>query len=271
MFDYIIIFILGSVGGFISGFLGVGGGIIYIPILDYFLSKMGLKDEYLVKCILANSLFTIIFSGLIASLKQYKTGNFFPKEIIQTAIPGVITAFLMTYLIRNGNWYSKPVFNSVFAIMLLIILVRMIFAKQHAESYSDEKVGSLKYMMTGFFAGLVTAITGLGGGVVMTPVINDVLKQNIKKASSISNGVIPLFAIAVGIYNLSGLPVQKINDWQIGYIIFPVILPMIFATFFFTPFGVRVSHRTKSLVIRFVFASFVTIVLIKTLYEIFFK
>lgn len=215
LFDYISIFILGSFGGFISGFLGVGGGIIYIPILDYFLSKMGMKDEYLVKGILANSLFTIIFSGSVASFKQYKLGNFFPKEIISTALPGIITALAVTYFIRNGNWYSKPVFNMVFLLMLLVIVLRMVLSRR-TENYPDGIVNPFKYMITGFLAGFVTAITGLGGGVVMTPVITDVLKQNIKKASSISNGVIPLFAIAVGIYNLSSLPQQKnkrMADW----------------------------------------------------------
>src|SRR5262245_19479412 len=119
--DYIIIFLLGSLGGFISGFLGVGGGIVYIPILDFFLMKMGLTDEALVKGILANSLFTIIFSGLVSSYKQYRSGNFFPKEIMQTALPGVITAVLVTWLIHAGSWYSKEVFNYVFACMLFII------------------------------------------------------------------------------------------------------------------------------------------------------
>ena len=65
MIDYtaiIYIFLLGSIGGFLSGFLGVGGGIVYVPILDYFLTKLGFTDGDLVNAILANSLFTIIFS-----------------------------------------------------------------------------------------------------------------------------------------------------------------------------------------------------------------
>src|SRR3954471_21040001 len=73
----------------------------------------------------------------------------------------------------------------------------------------------------------VTAMSGLGGGVVMTPIFTDVLKQNIKKASSISNGVIPLFAITVGVYNLSTSATEVVSNWQIGYIIIPLVLPMI--------------------------------------------
>ena len=68
--DYVLLFLLGSFGAFVAGFLGVGGGIIYIPILQHFLSKLNLPDDILVKAILANSLFVIIFSGSVATYKQ---------------------------------------------------------------------------------------------------------------------------------------------------------------------------------------------------------
>ncbi len=266
--DYLIIFFLGSIGGFISGFLGVGGGIVYIPILDYFLTKLGLQQDALVKGILANSLFTIFFSGSIASYKQYKSGNFYPKEILQTAIPGIITALFITYLIRNGNWYSKEIFNYVFAAMLLIISLRMLLAKP-VISDTEKVISNNKYRLTGFFAGLVTAFSGLGGGVVMTPVFTDLLKQTFKKASSVSNGVIPMFALFVGLYNLSGEQAQVVHQYQIGYIVFPLVLPMVLAAVFLTPLGVKVSHQVKPLLIRNIFAIFVSLIFIKTIYEIF--
>ncbi len=127
----------------------------------------------------------------------------------------------------------------------------------------------MQYGGTGFFAGIVTALSGLGGGVVMTPVFTDVLKISIRKASSISNGVIPLFAIAVGIYNLGDTPPYKVSEWQVGYIVFPVIIPMILATFIFAPLGVKTAQKTPQATIRLVFAAMVTLVLTKVLYEIF--
>jgi uncharacterized protein len=268
--DYILIFLLGSFGGFLSGFLGVGGGIIYVPILDYFLSKMGLADDDLVKGILANSLFTIIFSGSVSSYKQYKLGNFYPKEIMYTAFPGVLTAIGMTLLIRAGSWYDKSVFNYVFATMLFVIAVKMFISRSSNKSAgADDKINVPGYAATGFFAGIITAMSGLGGGVVMTPVFTDLLKQNIKKASSISNGVIPFFAISVGILNLAGNPGARVHEWQAGYIIFPVVLPMIVASIIFAPIGVNTSQRSNQSVIRITFAFFISLVLLKTIYSIF--
>lgn len=267
IFDLLLIFLMGSLGGFLSGFLGVGGGIVYVPILDYFLTKYGLQSDNLVKAILANSLFTIIFSGLASSYKQYKSGNFFPKEIIATAWPGLISAVCMTLLIRYGSWYNKEVFNVVFAAMLFAIAFRMITAKNNSYQQA-QKNGSTGFNLIGFFAGIITALSGLGGGVVMTPLFTDVLKINIKKASSISNGVIPVFAIAVGVLSLSSQTAPVVSSWQMGYVIFPVVVPMILATFVFAPIGVKASQTTSTQLIRIVFATFVSLVFFKTLYSI---
>ena len=153
--------------------------------------------------------------------------------------------------------------------MLLLIAIKMLGTKQKVLNESKTNNKTYQYLFTGFFAGIVTAMSGLGGGVVMTPIFTDIFKHDIRKASSISNGIIPLFAIAMGIYNLYGTSPQKITEWQIGYILFPVVLPMIFATFIFAPMGVKLSQKTKPQIIRAVFVSFVSIVLIKLVYEIF--
>lgn len=264
--DYMTLFILGAAGSFLSGYLGVGGGIIYVPILDYFLSKLGYRDEELVKAILANSLFTIVFSGVIASYKQYRLKNFYPKEILLTAIPGMISVLGMTWLITQGTWYDKPAFNIVFACMLGAIVLRMLLSKK-TES-SEEQVPSFGYAATGFTTGIVTALSGLGGGVLMTPIISEVLKQPLKKAGSISNGVIPLLAITVGIYNLSHTHIHKIHAFQLGAIVFPLVIPMIIASFIFAPLGVRASHYARQSVVKTIFTVLVSVILIKLLYEI---
>ncbi|MCZ2140074.1 MAG: sulfite exporter TauE/SafE family protein [Bacteroidia bacterium] len=270
--DIITLFLLGSIGGFLSGFLGVGGGIVYVPILDYFLSKYGFSDNQLVKAILANSLFTIIFSGFISSYKQYKLGNFYPKEIIYTALAGTVSAVIVTFLIKTGNWYSKQVFDYFFVVMLLLIALRMLFAQsKNIIPNQSHTANPLAYSTTGFFTGIITAMSGLGGGVIMTPIFTEILHQDIKKASSISNGVIPIFALAVGILNLTATPATYISNWQVGYIVFPIVAPMIVSAMLFAPIGVITSQKTKHQIIRLVFAIFVSTVFIKTVYAIIFK
>jgi uncharacterized membrane protein YfcA len=151
--------------------------------------------------------------------------------------------------------------------MLLFIAIRMFMAKS-STPINTANASAIGYSITGFIAGIITALSGLGGGVVMTPVFTDVLKQDIKKASSISNGVIPFFAIAVGFLNLTSVPNHLASEWQIGYIVFPVVLPMIVAALLFAPMGVMASQKASANVIRITFATFVSLVFIKTLFSI---
>jgi len=267
-YDYLLILIFGSIGAFMSGFLGVGGGMVYVPVADYFLTKAGMSGDLLVKGILANSLFTIFFSGSTSSYQQYKMGNFHPKEIIQTALPGMASAFFTAWLIKNGDWYSKSTFNYVFAAMLLVIVVRM-FGKKQVNKPIEKVTKPHQYSLTGMVAGIITSLSGLGGGIVMTPVFTDIMQLNIRKATSIANGVIPLFALVLGVYNLLDQPKTFVSEWQFGYIVFPIVLPLIAATFLFAPYGVKVAQKTKPTIIRFVFATFASLMLIKLSYEIF--
>lgn len=267
--DFIILFIFGSIGGFLSGFLGVGGGIIYVPILDYFLSKYFVNSSELVKAVLANSLFIIMFSAAVASYKQYKLGNLFFKEIIQTMLPGVVSVIVLHTLINNGNWYSRSVFLYFFLAMLLFVVVKMIVSKPILKTESTSHQSNYKYNITGAFAGIITAMSGLGGGIIMTPIFTEWMKLDIKKASAISTGVIFVFAFVIGILNINIKPENTISIYQIGYIVLPITLPLIIGTFLFAQMGVKKAQKSKSQTIRLVFVCFATTVLLKVIYEIF--
>jgi uncharacterized membrane protein YfcA len=265
--DFIILFLFGSFGGFMSGFLGVGGGIIYVPVLDYFLSKY-FHDTELVKAVLANSLFVIMFSSAVASYKQYRMGNLYFKEIIQTMLPGTLSVVVLQTLINNGNWYSRNVFLYFFLTMLLFVVFKMFLSKPKTIITENTKSDNYKYNITGAFAGIVTAMSGLGGGVIMTPVFTEWMKLDIKKASAISTGVILVFAVVIGILNLNVTPQIYVNTYQFGYILLPIALPLIIGTFLFAQFGVKTAQKSKSQTIRITFACFASIVLLKVIYEI---
>ncbi len=254
--DFLTIAILGCAGGFISGLLGVGGGIVFIPILQFYLERSGVQDPELVNFILANSLFVIIFSGLVISRKQYRMGNLHPKPIIYTALPGMITCIAMTWLIEQGTWYDKKTFNIIFLCLLVPFAVRMLFNKKNDDNQNEVLPRGWVFSITGFFTGIVTSLSGLGGGIVMVPVFTDVLRVRIKTATSISTGTIPFFALPIGIYYMQATCLTPLDSWQQGYVVFPLVLPLILSVLVMAPLGVRTAHKVSPAVLRVTFALF---------------
>jgi uncharacterized membrane protein YfcA len=222
----------------------------------------------LVKAVLANSLFVIMFSAAVASYKQYKLGNLFLKEITQTLLPGMVSVVILQTLINKGTWYSRDVFLYFFLSMLLFVVFKLFLSKPKTIIAESTKADNYKYNITGAFAGIVTAMSGLGGGVIMTPIFTEWMKLDIKKASAISTVVILGFAIVIGILNLNVVPQNSISNFQFGYILLPIALPLIIGTFLFAQMGVKTAQKSKSQTIRMIFASFASIVLFKVIYEI---
>lgn len=264
---------MGCAGGFLAGMLGIGGGIIFIIVLNIYLHKFHIGDKEIVKYIIANSMLATVFAGISASVKQFMIKNFYLREIIVTAIPGIITGIAVTMSILNYNWYSKKEFSIFFLIILLVFAYKMIFVKKETpeqEGYRDH-LEDWKYALTGALSGIISALTGLGGGILIIPFLHSFMKLRIHKATSISLGVIPLRAIAVSIYYaLVSKGASLHMPMSTGYILPPLVLPLIVGVVIFAPIGVRAAQKLPQHKIRVAFGALILIVCLRMLYVNFF-
>jgi len=274
--DFIILIIGGCLGGFLAGLLGVGGGLIFIPIIQYMLSKFNyLTDTEIVKFTLANSIGLVFLSGISGISRQIKLKIYSFKNSLYIGIPGALSASLMNYAIQTGNWYVKSEFQKVFLLFLVLSILNMLFGKQNND-LQTKKFGyenSLKIIL-GLMAGMVVALSGLGGGIIMVPLIRYLLKKPIHEATSLSLSIVPILSLIPLIQNISAnnVPNLILNGFdfpQSGYIIWPFFIPLAVGAIFFSSFGQKTAQKVPVLWLRVIFAVLSTIILIKTLYEIF--
>lgn len=265
----LILALTGLISGFYSGMVGSGGNVILIPILDYVLYQYGLRDDLLVKSIIAHSLVVTFFLGIIVSYRQYLERNFHLKEVVATAILGMISATIMTWLINNGTWYQKSDFDIVFAIMLFLLILKLVLDKKSGLTDENKKESKGWLLGIGGITGVVTSLSGLGGGIILIPGFTDIMKMSLKQASSISISVICLLSLPIGISYMIATPDQAIDlPLQVGYISFSVVLATLMGVLVSAPFGVRASHRVNPRVIKMIFAAVVTTLLVKMIYAI---
>jgi len=266
---FLILLIIGAIVGYYSGLIGTGGNIILIPVFDILFHYLKIPETEVVKFMIAHSFFITAFTGLSVSYKQFKVKNLHVKEVLFISIAGMITAFFMTEFIKNGNWYHKSDFDLVFFTLLLILAIRMLFFKQPPPPINDNHLNKPYFPIIGIVAGLISSLSGLGGGIIVIPILTDILKTPLKKASSISIGVVAMLALPISVSYLSidaRSAMQHILPAQVGYISMFIAAPVLIGVFSTTGWGVRTAQKSNPNTLRLILGIVVILLCAKMVY-----
>jgi uncharacterized membrane protein YfcA len=271
-------------GGFLAGLLGVGGGMLFIPVIHEYLSSYSLSTDEIVKYTLGNSIALVFISGVSGTFRQIKMGTWDWKQSLQIGIPGALSSLAMSYAITHGDWYNKQRFQTVFLGFLLLSIGNMIFGKSKASKSNETAANPQENQnhttatnetpsrwlptLVGILAGTVVSLSGLGGGIIMVPLFRMLLKKPMHQATSLSLSIVPILSISSLLQYTLSQPIHPINPLQTGYLLWIILIPMMAGVMFFSSFGQKTAPRVPVLWLRVIFAVLSSIILIKTLIEI---
>ncbi len=268
-YDLIILLVAGLSAGFLAGLLGVGGGIIFVPVLSWYLGKTGVDSHVEVIMVIANSLALACIMGISGTLSQKKKGYFFPAPTLALGLGGAVTSVATAYLISHTQVYDKRLFGIVFSILLIPLIVKMFRAKESEDSNETSTNSSSNFprwrlLLIGLLTGVVSALSGLGGGVIMIPLLNSWAKFSMRKSGAISLSSIVILSFFMSLYYMttSATEVPKM-PLTLGYIHLPVLLPLALGITVSAPFGVKMAHKVNGHTIKWIFVALFTVILIQ--------
>lgn len=282
---FLWLLLLGSFGGLLAGLLGVGGGMLFIPVITSYLHQYDISSTEMVKFTLANSIALVFMSGVSGTFRQIKMGTWQWKQSLTIGIPGAISNYFMTQAIQDGDWYQKEVFQGVFLGFLGLSILNMIFGKSKSSRQNDGNgntqideqstpyqfslIQDWPSMLVGIFAGTIVALSGLGGGIIMVPLFLIVLKKSMHSATALSLSIVPILSISALIKYISITPTHQISSYQTGYLLWIMLIPMLLGVIFFSSLGQKMATKVPVVWLRVIFALLSAFILVKTLLELY--
>lgn len=253
--------VLGIIVGLLAGMLGIGGGLIIVPVLTYLLTEqLSIPATQTIVIAIATSLSTIIFTGLSSARAHYKLGNL-KRDIILwcglgIALGAVLGAQVATAI--PGLWLKR-----IFAILVLAIALYMMFGQRRE---SKNHVTQLRLATVGMGAGSLSALMGIGGGALLVPALVW-FRVNIRQAigcAAFSGIIIAVFGSATFI--ISGWNYDTLANGFIGFVFWPGTVSIAITSMLLAPVGARLGQQMDTQKLKKIFAIFLILVSIRMLW-----
>ncbi|MDD6285097.1 MAG: sulfite exporter TauE/SafE family protein [Methanosphaera sp.] len=229
---YIILLLIGGCfGGLMAGLLGIGGGIILTPIQYFLLLSMGVDASTALPVSFATSLAVIFVTMLRSSREHYRNGFVETRFIKIIMVLGFIGAICGAFISTHIN---VRILEILFGLMCIIAAINMILIK-YPDNDDNISTSKLAHGLLGLVAGLLCGLLGVGGGIIMIPILTIVLKYPTHKAIGTSSASIittslgGLIAYIILGWNVPGLPAYSLGYVNLIQFVFLTITSTIIA------------------------------------------
>ncbi len=216
IFIYIVVLIAtGCAGGVLSGFFGLGGGVLYVPVFItvFELFDPGIPTE--MHTAIGTSLALLIPGSLSAVHKHVKSGNITLHDVYRWCIVVFLGALLGSVII---HLLSDLVLKLIFNLFMYGCIALLFLQKDHLHG-AVRKVSRWVMLGYAFFVGTISVMLGIGGGTLTVPFYK-ILHHPYKRAVAISSsGAIVIGITGTVLMILSGLHLsQPLPQHSIGYV-----------------------------------------------------
>jgi uncharacterized membrane protein YfcA len=242
----------GALAGVLAGLLGVGGGIVIVPVLYQVLTWLAVDADVRMHLTVGTSLATIVATSL-ASARAHRRRGSLDLALLRTMAAGVLLGALAGVVV--GTRVGGALLTGTFAAVALLVAANMALRPGNTHLAPALPTGWPRPVL-GAIIGAFSVVMGIGGGTLSVPLLT-AFAVPIRTAVGTGAAIGLLIALpgAAG-FALSGLGTPGLPAGSVGYVNligFALITPMSVVC---APLGARLAHALPTRAVRYAFAAF---------------
>lgn len=247
--------LVGAVAGVLAGLLGIGGGLVIVPMLDFCMSREGIPSQHLMHLALGTSMATIVFTSVSSAWSHHRRGAVH-WPVVGRITPGILLGtFGGSFLAAR---MSSTLLKFFFVAFLYYVAAQMLLDSRPKPS--RDIPGQAGLLGAGVGIGAVSSLVGIGGGTLSVPFMiwcNLALHQAIGTSAAIG---FPIALAGTAGYLYNGWHAPGLPAYTAGYLYLPALAGIVGASVLTAPLGVRLAHSLPVVRLKKIFAFLLVLV-----------
>ncbi|HEX7091638.1 MAG TPA: sulfite exporter TauE/SafE family protein [Longimicrobiales bacterium] len=259
----------GLVVGFVAGLVGIGGGVLMVPLLYLFYGHPEWSGTWVSPALEpavahATSLFVIMPTALLG-VSTYGRAGLVPWRLVLPVALGSTLGAVAGAQIAMA--VPGAVLKLAFGLLVLASGVQLAVGRRSAAEL-PLRAGCALLVGIGLLVGLISALLGVGGGVIAIPLLAHVVRLDLQRVTGVSLGVVAFAALAgTASYVAGGAGVEGLPPGSLGYVHLWAALPLLVGSLPSVGWGARVNRQLGVGRLRWVFGAAFLIIGMKLVVE----
>ena len=252
---------LGAVVGFFAGLLGIGGGLIMVPVLTFIFSAQHFPADRILHLALGTTMATIIFTSVF-SLRTHHTHDAVNWQVVQYLTPGIVIGTFGGATLAGA--LPNQLLSIIFVLFIFFAATQMLL--KAIPKPSRQLPGKSGMFMIGNVIGAISSLVAIGGGLLTVPFLS---ACNVRLQQAIGTAAAVGFPIAVagtiGYITNGIMQPQTLPQYSLGYVYLPAVGWVVLASILTAPLGAKATHIIQTDMLKKIFVAILYLLGIKML------
>jgi uncharacterized membrane protein YfcA len=258
---------LGAIAGLLAGLLGIGGGLIIVPVLILTFQWQGVRPEVIEHLALGTSLATIIVTSCSSTWEHHRLKAVRWRVFVYLAVGIVVGSFLGAETASALNGATLEILIGALAI---VVAGKMGLGRSPREGDREPPEPPelrlprpLGLIAWGVVVGTVASMFGIGGGLLTVPLLTWCRVRTQEAVGTSAACGIPISVVGALTYVATGWNTPGLPPYSTGHVYWPALLGIVLTSVVFARLGARLAHKVHTVSLRRMFAVLLIVVGIK--------